>query len=60
MTPRISLAAINSLDPVVVPRLTIFDQSTALMKHDAWTRATDPSYRENGMNIYEWMLQFKR
>jgi len=54
------IGAINSLDPVVVPRLTIFDQSTALMKHDAWTRATDPSYRENGMNIYEWMLQFKR
>jgi len=28
--------------------------------HDAWTKATDPDYRENGMNIYEWMLQYHR
>ncbi|MBC7851602.1 MAG: alpha/beta fold hydrolase [Chitinophagaceae bacterium] len=28
--------------------------------HDAWTKATDPNYKENGMNMYEWMLQYKR
>jgi len=28
--------------------------------HDAWTQASDPEYREEGMNIYEWMLQYKR
>lgn len=28
--------------------------------HDAWTKATDPEYREEGKNIYEWMLQYKR
>jgi len=26
--------------------------------HDAWTKAYDPSYREEGKNIYEWMLQY--
>lgn len=28
--------------------------------HDAWTTATDPNYREGGLNIYEWMLQYHR
>lgn len=27
--------------------------------HDAWTRATDPDYREQGKNIYEWLLGFQ-
>jgi predicted peptidase len=28
--------------------------------HDAWTKATDPLYKEDGKNIYEWMLQYSR
>ena len=28
--------------------------------HDAWTRTYDPNYRENNMNVYEWMLQYQR
>ncbi len=28
--------------------------------HDAWTKTYDPSYRENNLNIYEWMLQFQK
>jgi hypothetical protein len=28
--------------------------------HDAWTTTYDPSYKENGLNVYEWMLQFSR
>lgn len=28
--------------------------------HDAWSRTYDPNYRENGMNVYEWMLSYKR
>src|SRR5206468_3296234 len=28
--------------------------------HDAWDQAYDPNYRENGMNVYEWMLQYSR
>jgi predicted peptidase len=28
--------------------------------HDAWSKATNPAYKENNMNTYEWMLQYKR
>jgi len=28
--------------------------------HDAWTKSSDPEYREEGMNMYEWMLQYTR
>jgi predicted peptidase len=47
---------IKEHSPLVSPRLTIFD----VYGHDAWTTALNPSYRENGMNIYEWMLQYSR
>jgi predicted peptidase len=47
---------INSDNPAVPAKITIFQSSV----HDAWTKAFDPSYKENNMNIYEWMLQYKR
>lgn len=50
------ISSINSFSPVIVPRLTIF-QATG---HDAWTKAINPQYKENNMNIYEWMLQYKK
>ena len=50
------VARIASLNPSVPPRLTIWPGGG----HDAWTRAVNPSYKENGLNIYEWMLQFHR
>lgn len=28
--------------------------------HDAWSTTYDPSYKENGLNVYEWMLQYSR
>lgn len=28
--------------------------------HDAWSTTYNPSYKENGLNVYEWMLQFSR
>ncbi|HZG23985.1 MAG TPA: hypothetical protein VEZ17_05365, partial [Chitinophagaceae bacterium] len=28
--------------------------------HDAWSTTYDPNYRENNLNVYEWMLQYKR
>jgi len=37
-------------------KLTVFTSND----HDAYTKATDPSYKENGMNIYEWMLQYSK
>lgn len=47
---------VNSYNPLIIPRLTIF-QATG---HDAWSQALDPLYKENNMNVYEWMLQYKR
>ncbi len=38
------------------PKATIF----AASGHDAWSRAYDPNYRENNMNVYEWMLQYSK
>jgi len=28
--------------------------------HDAWSKSTDPKFKENNMNMYEWMLQYSR
>ncbi len=28
--------------------------------HDAWTQTYDPNFKEGGLNVYEWMLQFTR
>jgi len=50
----VSLIKANS--PAIPPKLTIWPNGG----HDAWTRAVDPSYKENGLNIYEWMLQYHR
>lgn len=47
---------ILSYSPSISPRFTVFDK----YGHDAWTTALDTAYREDGMNIYEWMLQYYR
>ena len=47
---------VNSFHPAAAAKLTTFSST----EHDAWTQATDPNYKENGMNIYEWMLQFSK
>lgn len=49
--------AINSNAPVIPARLSIF---TNQFGHDAWTRALDPVNKEDGKNVYEWMLQYTR
>jgi Secretion system C-terminal sorting domain len=52
------VSLINSapVPPSPLAKKTIFNVNG----HDAWTQTYDPSFRENGLNIYEWMLQFKR
>ena len=47
---------INSYNPNPKARMTLWPTGG----HDAWTKATNPSYKENGMNVYEWMLQYHR
>jgi predicted peptidase len=48
--------SINSFSPVVAPKMTIFKAEG----HNAWGQATNPAYKENNMNIYEWMLQYSK
>ncbi|MGZ8504388.1 MAG: carboxylesterase family protein [Flavitalea sp.] len=38
-------------------RLTILSPE-GNANHDAWTRATDPLFKVEGQNIYEWMLKY--
>lgn len=52
--------AVNSFNPAIRAKITVFPFSDSPQGHDAWTIPTNPDYRENGMNIYEWMLQYKR
>ena len=49
---------INSapVTPTPLAKKTIFPVGG----HDAWTQTYDPNFRENGLNVYEWMLQFSR
>jgi predicted peptidase len=51
---------INSFRPHVLSRLTIFDIPEGERGHNAWRRASDPKFDEDGLNIYEWMLQYHR
>ena len=53
------IAMVTGFQPKVLPRFTQFP-SMGLLGHDAWTRATNPSYKEQGQNIYEWMLQYHK
>lgn len=46
----------NKFSPAIAPRLTVWPDGD----HDAWTRALNPDYKEGGMNIYEWMLQYRK
>lgn len=54
--PKQFVSLINSNKPLIESRLTVFP----VYGHDAWTMALDPSYKENGLNVYEWMLQYSR
>lgn len=50
------VSRINSFHPLVAAKLTTWAKGG----HNSWTKAYDPAYKENGKNIYEWMLQYKR
>lgn len=47
---------IQYYSPAFPIRLTLWPSGG----HDAWTKASDPLYKEDGKNIYEWMLQYVR
>jgi len=50
------IAWINSYNPTIAPKQTVFQSNL----HDAWTKALDPAFKENNMNLYEWMLQYAK
>lgn len=50
------ITRINSFNPSIPAKITVWPDGG----HDAWSRALEPSYKENGKNIYEWMLQYHR
>lgn len=43
------------LPPNPLAMKTIFQSN----KHDAWTQTYDVTFKPNGKNVYEWMLQYK-
>ena len=47
---------INQYHPKYTAQLTLWPTGG----HDAWTKATNPNYRENGKNMYEWMLSYSK
>ncbi len=50
------VSKINSHHPSVLARVTTWPTGG----HNAWDKTYDPAYKENGKNIYEWLLQFDR
>ncbi len=40
----------------ITGKATIFN----VRGHDAWTQTYNPDWRTNGLNVYEWMLQYQR
>ncbi|RYY48346.1 MAG: hypothetical protein EOO06_10440, partial [Chitinophagaceae bacterium] len=55
---------INSYVPAPSPaaKLTEFpvQSNNAVTAHECWSLATLPSYKPEGINLYEWLLQYKR
>jgi lysophospholipase L1-like esterase len=55
---------INAYQPTPNPlaKLTEFPvvSSNAVIAHECWSLATLPSYKPEGINIYEWMLRYKK
>jgi hypothetical protein len=32
----------------------------ALSSHDAWTKTYAPTFVENNLNVYQWLLQYQK
>ena len=54
--PKLFVSVIERYRPLVMPKITLFPA----FGHDAWSRALDPGFKEDGRNVYEWMLQYRR
>lgn len=45
---------INAYNPNPKAKISIFNKAS----HDAWTKTYDPTFKENGLSVYEWMLTY--
>ncbi|MGN6615533.1 MAG: alpha/beta hydrolase-fold protein [Ilyomonas sp.] len=50
------VSLINSYSPAIPAKITLFNSTS----HDCWTKGYSTGYKENNMNIYQWMLQYVR
>jgi len=57
-TTKSWIKAVNAVVPQINPlaKASYFNSTS----HNAWNTAYDPNYKENGMNMYEWLLQYSR
>jgi predicted peptidase len=46
---------VNQYNPGLA-KITLYPGKT----HDSWSRGYNPARREDNMNVYQWMLQYKR
>ncbi|MBA4168397.1 MAG: dienelactone hydrolase family protein [Chitinophagaceae bacterium] len=51
---------VNSFNPVIPAKFTLFEKGIERLNHNCWTQASDTAYKEDGKNIYEWMLGYTR
>lgn len=55
--------SINVHNPLIVPQLTVLTGSSGSLAcegfaHNTWNKMYDSSFRVNGKNFYEWVIQF--
>lgn len=48
--------SINSSKPGIKAKKTIFPK---VAQHNSWLRGLTPNYKENGINVYNWFLQYR-
>ena len=54
------ISVFNGFNPAIPAKFTTFDIGQGKKHHDCWNRVSIPEYKENNMNIYEWMLSYSR
>jgi predicted peptidase len=56
---EILVQLVHQYNPSATTLLTLLPPEGPL-SHDCWTRSTDPQFKRNNLNIYEWALQFQK
>jgi predicted peptidase len=54
------IRVLRSFNPKTPPIFTTFETGEGKSMHDCWTRGSNPEYKENGKNVYEWMLGYTK